>query len=381
MDLEVANILREGATRIDIPKENQLLSNIFIRPKKDGEFRPIINLKRLNQFVRYQHFKMEGLRDVKNMLSDGDLMCKLDLKDAYFTVPVCTRSRKTSKISVEWETIRVSVPSFRTGTSPQDIHKITRSLDFDTGDGEHPHRSTPGGPSFTGKPLCEGKSKQLFCRKNKTVSAKLAKAHKRQKLMDLEVANILREGATRIDIPKENQLLSNIFIRPKKDGEFRPIINLKRLNQFVRYQHFKMEGLRDVKNMLSDGDLMCKLDLKDAYFTVPLCTRSRKLARFRWNGKLYEFQCLAFGLGPALRIFTKLLEVSISIQETENIRLIIYLDDLLLMWLNYQEICLERYTAISLFHQLGLMINWKKSILEPQTFLLFYFSLLLLYTN
>ena len=130
------------------------------------------------------------------------------------------------------------------------------------------HRSPPGNPSFTGKPLCEGKSKQLFGRKNKTDSAKLAKAHKRQKrlknceglgdpfnpktnpaksptpiqfsnieeqLVDFEVANMLRKGAIRIAIPKENQLLSNIFIRPKKDGEFRPIINLKRLNQFVTY--------------------------------------------------------------------------------------------------------------------------------------------------
>ena len=163
-----------------------------------------------------------------------------------------------------------------------------------------------------------------------------------EQLVDLEVANMLRKGTIRIAIPKENQLLSNIFIRPTKDGEFRPIINLKRLNQFVPYQHFKMEGLRDVKNMLSDGDLMCKLDVKDAYFTVPLSTRSRKLVRFRWKGKLYEFLCLAFGLGPAPRIFTKLLKVPISILRRLNIRLIIYLDDLLLMGSNYQEICLAR---------------------------------------
>ena len=237
--------------------------------------------------------------------------------------------------------------------------------------------------------------------KNITVSAKLAKAHKRQKhhknceglgdtfnlktnpvnkvpqairfskieeqLVDLEVASMLRKGAMRIVIPKENQLLSNIFIRPKKDGEFRPIINLKRLNQFVPYQHFKMEGLRAVKNILSDGDLMCKLDLKDASFTVPLSTRSRKLVRFFWKGKLHEFLCLAFGLGLAPRIFTKLLKVPISILRRLNIRLIIYLDALLLMGSNYHEICLARNTAIFLFHQLGLMINWKKSILEPQT--------------
>ena len=39
-----------------------------------------------------------------------------------------------------------------------------------------------------------------------------------EQLVDLEVANMLRKGAIRIAIPKENQLLSNIFIRPKKDG-------------------------------------------------------------------------------------------------------------------------------------------------------------------
>ena len=40
------DMLRKGAIRIAIPKENQLLINIFIRRKKDGEFRPIIHLKK-----------------------------------------------------------------------------------------------------------------------------------------------------------------------------------------------------------------------------------------------------------------------------------------------------------------------------------------------
>ena len=84
----------------------------------------------------------------------------------------------------------------------------------------------------------------------------------------------------------------------------RPIINLKALNKFFPHHHFKMEGLKDVKFLLQKGDWMCKLDLKDAYFSVPLGTRSRKLVRFRWKEKLYEFLCLAFGLGPAPRIFT-----------------------------------------------------------------------------
>ena len=42
---------------------------------------------------------------------------------------------------------------------------------------------------------------------------------------------------------------------------------------------------------------MCKLDLKDAYFSVPVGQNSRKFVRILWKGTLYEFVCLCFGLG------------------------------------------------------------------------------------
>ena len=47
--------------------------------------------------------------------------------------------------------------------------------------GNHSHSTDT--PSFTEKPLCRGKSKQLFCRESKTIPDKLAKAHKRQKCL------------------------------------------------------------------------------------------------------------------------------------------------------------------------------------------------------
>ena len=53
-----------------------------------------------------------------------------------------------------------------------------------------------------------------------------------------------------------------------------------------------------------EGDYMCKIDLKDAYFYVVLSKESRKLVRFQWEGSLYEFLCFCFGLDPAPRAFT-----------------------------------------------------------------------------
>lgn len=89
-----------------------------------------------------------------------------------------------------------------------------------------------------------------------------------------------------------------------------------------------------MKDMLKEGDYMCKIDLKDAYFSVLLHKDFRKYLRFHWKGNLFEFLCLCFDLGPAPRIFTKLLKVPIAILRRLKIRLVIYLDDMLLMGLS-----------------------------------------------
>ena len=110
---------------------------------------------------------------------------------------------------------------------------------------------------------------------------------------------------------------------------------------------------------------MCKLDLKDAYFCVPLKKESRKYVRFQWEGTLYEFLCLCFGLGPAPLIFTKILKVPISLLRRLQIRVIIYLDDMLLMSQTLKELLMNRDTIIFLLTRLRFVINLKKSILVP----------------
>ena len=47
---------------------------------------------------------------------------------------------------------------------------------------------------------------------------------------------------------------------------------------------------------------------------------SRKYIRFIWEGNLYEFLCLCFGLGPAPLIFTKLMKIPISVLRKLNVR-------------------------------------------------------------
>ena len=44
-----------------------------------------------------------------------------------------------------------------------------------------------------------------------------------------------------------------------------------------------MEGLHLVKDLPQQKDLMCKADLKDAYFCVPLHKDSRNFIQFQWE--------------------------------------------------------------------------------------------------
>ncbi|XP_065177287.1 uncharacterized protein LOC135807202 [Sycon ciliatum] len=182
----------------------------------------------------------------------------------------------------------------------------------------------------------------------------------------LEVDELMLKGAVTRVQECAHQFVSQIFTIPKKDsGKERPVVNLKALNGFVRYEHFKMEGLKLLPDLLQPDDWLVKLDLKDAYFVVPIHHDFRRLLRFRWSGQLFQFQCLPFGLSSAPRVFTKLMKVPMAILRSQGVRLIIYLDDLLIMASSAVEALEHLRRAIQLLHQLGFLINFKKSVLTP----------------
>ena len=67
MKLEVKEILKRGAIRKFQLSKGDFVSNLFLIKKKDRGQKPVINLKHLNAYIPYCHFKMEGLRNLKYM--------------------------------------------------------------------------------------------------------------------------------------------------------------------------------------------------------------------------------------------------------------------------------------------------------------------------
>ena len=64
-----------------VSTKSQFVRNLFLLKKKDRGNRPVTNLKNLNQCIPHHHFRMESLQSLRDILKQGDFMCKLDLKD------------------------------------------------------------------------------------------------------------------------------------------------------------------------------------------------------------------------------------------------------------------------------------------------------------
>lgn len=63
------------------------------------------------------------------------------------------------------------------------------------------------------------------------------------KIIDNEIQTLLNKGVYEESQPLQHKVISSIFLRKKKNGSYRMIFNLKRLNECIEYKHFKMESL------------------------------------------------------------------------------------------------------------------------------------------
>ena len=90
----------------------------------------------------YQYFKMEDLQLIKDLLREGDYMCKIDLRDAYYTILIHQKYRKYLRF--KWERTLYKVPLLWTRPSTSDIYKINESPYCSTAVPKHLLNKIPG---------------------------------------------------------------------------------------------------------------------------------------------------------------------------------------------------------------------------------------------
>jgi len=182
--------------------------------------------------------------------------------------------------------------------------------------------------------------------------------------LDREIKSLLEKEAIE-RAPRSQGFYARVFLVPKKGGTFRPVFNLKPLNQSIAKRQFKMATVKSVASAIRPGDFAVSIDMKDAYLHVPILSSHKKFLKFIYKGVTYQFKVLPFGLSSAPRTFTKLTRVVILHCRCLGLRLILYLDDGLLLARPRELAARHRDVLVGLLLDLGWVINWEKSDLLP----------------
>ena len=126
-----------------------------------------------------------------------------------------------------------------------------------------------------------------------------------------------------------------------------------------------METIQTCISLMKPGCYMASIDLRDAYFSLPVHASHQKYLKFMWKGTLYKFTCLPQGLGCSPRVFTKVLKPVFSHLSQRRHVSSGYIDDTFLEGDSY-NLCKENVSAtMQLFRGLGFWPRDLKSVTEP----------------
>jgi hypothetical protein len=153
----------------------------------------------------------------------------------------------------------------------------------------------------------------------------------------------------------------HVIIKPAKKP--RLVIDLSRnLNDHLEYQYFSYSSVRDAMELSSQDCWYGKLDLTNCFLSFPLHPSALPHFIFAFEGRLYQFVRMPFGLSSAPRICTQLLSVvEFALQQAGIAALVRYLDDFLLIALSRaasQHALTEAQRIIASF---GLVVNPDKT--------------------
>ena len=182
---------------------------------------------------------------------------------------------------------------------------------------------------------------------------------------DVEIEKLLKKGVLESVQDTPGQVISNIFLRPKKDGSYRMILDLTWVNKHIEYQHFKMCSLETAKDMMRTNCWMASIDLKDAYYSVPIALTDRKFLRFRWRNHLYQYSVMPNGLACAPRYFTKLLNPVFAYLRKQGCECFQYIDDSFITADEVVTCSQSVQQVVHVLQSLGFVIHPEKSIFKP----------------
>jgi len=186
---------------------------------------------------------------------------------------------------------------------------------------------------------------------------------KQKVFVNEEVSRLLSTKA----IVKANELpkcIVPIGCVPKKGNKLRLIVDLRHVNTYCSPPKFRYEDVSLLPQVINHGDKLVTIDLKDGFHHIPISDSSAEFLGFQWNNVIYKWKVCPFGLSCSPYFFCKTLRPCIEFLRSKGIRLLCYMDDILVA-ANDADIDNHKDIVVETLQSWGWHINFEKSSLEP----------------
>jgi hypothetical protein len=151
---------------------------------------------------------------------------------------------------------------------------------------------------------------------------------------------------------------SPIFLVPKGETEYRPVVDYRALNKKIKIESVPSPDIHSCFHWFAGASVFTSLDLNSAYNQIPLSENSRPLTAFATDWNLYEFCRVPFGIATGAQVLTRLLDnifSDIKFKFVYN-----YLDDLVVYSSSFDENLLHLREVIIRLRDAGLTVKPSK---------------------
>lgn len=145
-----------------------------------------------------------------------------------------------------------------------------------------------------------------------------------QKIINDEVDNMLKLGVIE---PSNSPWSSPVVVVKKSNGEYRFCVDFRKVNQVTKRDAYPLPYINMILDRLRGATVLSSIDLKSAYWQVPLDDASKEKTAFTVPGRgLFHFNRMPFGLQNAPACFQRLVD---NLGADLEPFVFVYLDDII----------------------------------------------------
>ena len=145
----------------------------------------------------------------------------------------------------------------------------------------------------------------------------------------------------------------------------RLISDCRELNKTLDPPKFKLDNIQQIFPVIQKGMQAIKVDLKNAYFHLCVAEKAQLYLCMQVGDKFFCWEGAPFGLSTLPYLFQSLMKTLLKKWRSKGMLVWVYLDDILLVSKKKKTLVKERDELLKDLETVGLIVNTKKSVLEP----------------